>query len=490
MQTHLSVLIVSILLMNSSIHSQPVQLSTLEAAVEALDRDPAMKSANWGITVMQVRSGKVLMNHQGHKSLATASTMKIVSTATALAVLGPNHRFETFLEYSGQITAEGELNGNVYIRGSGDPSLGSDRFGESYEFETILAQWVEEIQALGVRKISGEIIGDASCYGSQLTPPKWPWEDMGNYYGAGAGGLNIHENKYRLDLKPGSRQGDKTSVVGTYPEQSSIRFQNEILTGKPGSGDNGYIYGSPYTHLRYLRGTIPPGKPVFSIKGSIPDPALYAAESLQKALGKAGIDCRRLASTVRLGADNSQTRTRISTHQSPRLQDIAYQTNQYSVNLYAEALALAAGAALNSKGNTSSALDAIESYWSRQGLSTSGMYLRDGSGLSPNNVLSPYQLTGLLQKVALSPYFEAFDASLPVAGRSGSLKRMMRGTAAEGNLRAKSGYISGVRGYAGYVEAPNGELLAFAMIANYYSCSASQMRQKLSRLMVRLAEAR
>lgn len=490
MRIRFSVLIISVLFVIVSLSAQTNRLSGLEAAVASLDRDPAMRSANWGISVINVRTGELLLNHHGHKSLATASTMKVVSSATALAKLGANYRFATRLEYSGQISSDGTLNGNLYIRGSGDPSLGSDRFGERYEMETVLAKWVADIQAKGIRQINGEIIGDASCYGSQLTPPKWPWEDMGNYYGAGAGGLNIHENMYRLDLKPGSRQGQATSVAGTYPEQRSIRFENEILTGRPGSGDNGYIYGSPYTHMRYLRGTIPPGKPIFSIKGSIPDPALYTAESLQAALRDAGIEVSRLPNTIRLGATNSGNCTPISTHQSPRLQDIVYQTNQHSINLYAEALALAAGAALGSKGSTASSLDAIESYWSNQGVATKGMYLRDGSGLSPNNVLSTYQLASLLRKVGQSTYFDVFDASLPVAGRSGSLKRMMRGTAAEGRLRAKSGYISGVRGYAGYVELASGELLAFAMIANYYSCSASQMRQKLATLMIRLSEGR
>lgn len=481
-------LLISFFLLCQPIAANSQSLSRLAAAVESLDRDPAMRSANWGITVINTRTGKTLLNHNGNKSLATASTMKIVSTATALATLGANHRFETALEYSGTISADGVLEGNLYIRGTGDPTLGSDRFTKEDGYQALLDTWTSAIRAKGIRQVNGDIIGDASYYGSQLTPPKWPWEDMGNYYGAGAGGLNIHENLYRLDLKPGTSQGRATQVVGTYPPQSSITFVNEILTGRPGSGDNGYIYGSPYTYTRYLRGTIPPGKPVFSIKGSIPDPELYAAESLASALLDAGIEVTGRASTIRLGASTARNCTGIHVLESPPLHEIVYETNQHSINLYAEALALASSVALGRAGNTASAVDAMESYWKDQGVSTKGMYLRDGSGLSPNNVLSTYQLASILNKASQTSWFSHLDASLPVAGRSGSLKRMMKGTAAEGRLRAKSGYISGVRGYAGYVDSPSGDLLAFAMIANYYSCSASQMRQKLSTLMIRLAE--
>ena len=483
-------LIVSLLSVFFKSWGQNARLPRLQAAVKSLDQDPAMKSANWGITVINPRTGEILLDHHGNKSLATASTMKVVSTASAMAALGPDYRFVTTLEYSGTISSSGTLQGNLYIRGSGDPTLGSERFGTSYELPAIMNAWIAALRAKGIRSITGDVIGDATCYGTQLTPPKWPWEDMGNYYGAGAGGLNVYENLYRLDLKPGAKQGDPTSVVGTDPPQASIRFLNEITTGRPGSGDNGYIYGSPYTYERYLRGTIPPGRPVFSIKGSIPDPALYTAQSVYNALKKAGISVRGRANTIRLGASVGRNRKTIATHQSPPLKEIANETNQKSVNLFAEALALAAGTKMGSKASTASALDAIESYWKGKGVSTQGMYLRDGSGLSPNNVLSTKQLATLLSKVYQSSYFDSFDQTLPVAGRSGSLKRMMRGTAAEGRLRAKSGYISGVRSYAGYVQTASGELLAFAMIANYYSGSSTQMRQKFSTLMIRLAEGK
>jgi D-alanyl-D-alanine carboxypeptidase/D-alanyl-D-alanine-endopeptidase (penicillin-binding protein 4) len=468
-------------------------LPELKKAVEILDKDLDMRSASWGISVIDLSNGHTVLMHQGDKSLITASTMKAVTTATALAVLGPDFRFRTYLEYDGSLE-NGVLRGNLYIRGEGDPSLGSHRFDEQHKLAQLMIAWAEVIQKAGIKQIQGRVVADASFLGSQLTPGNWNWEDMGNYYGAGASGLNIHENFYRLDFRSPATTGSQTEILRTVPSINGIEFVNEVRSGPKGSGDNAYIFGSPYTWLRYVRGTIPPGRSAFSIKGSIPDPPLYCARRFEEELIKCGITLSQPASSIRLenlqGRPHTAKRTLLHTHRSPSLADLVKETNMESLNLYAEALALRTAVARKQKGTTAEAAETMTDYWKAQGVATKGMRLRDGSGLSANNVVSTHQMAKILYLTSQTPHYSAFRSSLPLAGRSGSLRSMLRGTTAEGRLRAKSGYISGVRAYAGYVEAVNGKKYAFAMISNHYSCSAGQMRRKFEKLMVKLAEGK
>ena len=205
----------------STVHAQVAQL---QSAVNELDRDPDMRAASWSICVMDAQNSKLLLGHHMHKSLATASVMKVVTTATALSLLGANYQFETVLEHDGELTSAGILNGNLYIRGGGDPSLGSHRLENHLQLESLMGSWAKILQQRGIKAIRGRIIGDASCFDTQLTPEKWPWEDMGNYYGAGASGLNIHENFYSLDFRPGKTVGASTSVLRTQPFMSSLKL--------------------------------------------------------------------------------------------------------------------------------------------------------------------------------------------------------------------------------------------------------------------------
>ncbi|MEZ4771694.1 MAG: D-alanyl-D-alanine carboxypeptidase/D-alanyl-D-alanine-endopeptidase [Bacteroidia bacterium] len=473
--------------------SQVSTYAQLKTAINALDKENDMRTASWSICVMDASNGQILAEFDKDRNLATASTMKTITTATALSLLGPEYRFETVLQHDGKIDDQGVLQGNIYIKGSGDPSLGSDRFGENYDMPHVMNIWSQAIKAAGITSINGRIIGDASVFSSQLTPGEWPWEDMGNYYGAGAAGLNLNENYYRLDLKPGASVGSATEIIRTDPPMQ-ISFVNELTTGSAGSGDNAYIFGASYTDLRYIRGTIPAGSSVFSIKGSIPDPALFCATRFTEELNLCGVKVSGNPSTIRLekiiGNPVSASRKDIYTHTSPTLRDIIYQTNMYSINLYAEALGKKVAVEKGREGSAKEGAEAMEDYWRAQGVLTKGMFLRDGSGLSPNNVLSTFQLTSILCKMYKNRYFADFEASLPVAGKSGSLKSMLKGTVAENRLRAKSGFISGVRAYAGYAETLTGKVVAFTIIANHYDCSPGEMRRKMEVLMVKIVEGK
>ncbi|MEM7039968.1 MAG: D-alanyl-D-alanine carboxypeptidase/D-alanyl-D-alanine-endopeptidase, partial [Bacteroidota bacterium] len=279
------------------------------------------------------------------------------------------------------------------------------------------------------------------------------------------------------------------------PEMPDVDFVNEMGTGRRGSGDQGYIYGAPYTYLRYLRGTIPQGKSEFSIKGSIPDPALFTAQSLKRALEAESISVNGAHETLRRLklADKapSAARTVVYTHKSPKLKDIIYWLNKKSVNLYAEHLVKMIGHVQKKEGSNRAGTDAIAAYWRGQGVNVEGLHMKDGSGLSRYNGVTPRQLCKMLRVNAGKDYFETFYASLPIAGDAsdpGTLKRMCRNTSAANNVRAKSGYISRVRAYTGYVDTKSGKRLCFAMMSNNFTCKASEMRKIFEGLMVAMAD--
>ena len=461
--------------------------SRLQTTIQGINQDPDMASASWGFCVKDVRSGKLLASFQHNKSLVTASVMKAISTASALHILGPDYRYRTELGYEGTLSSKGILEGNILCKGSGDPTLGSDRFDQNLNANALIKKWGDLIQKTGIKVIKGDLIADVSIFGSQLTPDNWSWEDMGNYYGAGSHGINFHENLYFLDFRSDAQPGSPTQVLRTRPPVQGMTFTNEVLAGPRGSGDNAYIYGSPYSFHRYIRGTIPPGREVFTIKGSLPNPGIFLLERLRQYLAGCGI---QIHGDLRLEPipQRYPSFSPLDQHLSPPLREIAKETNFESINLFAETLVKSIAVQEGKKGNTEEGLDIISEFWKDRGIQTKGMILRDGSGLSPNNVLTPLQLTEILRLSYLSPIGKDFYASLPVAGQSGTVKGMLKGSKAQGKIHMKSGYISHVRSYAGFVESRTGRLLVFSMMSNNYTCSSGRMRRLLERLMLAMVE--
>ena len=174
-----------------------------------------------------------------------ASNLKLLTTAVALDMLGGDYQINTDLEYDGQINSKGELNGNLYIRGEGDPTLGSSEMEGVARYDSLFRIWVEQIKAKGIIKITGNIIGDDSYFDYMPLPGGWAWDDIGNYYAAGTSGLCINENLYYLYFKPADSVGEKAEVIRTEPQLANLSFINHMKTGKKGSGDNGYIYAAP-----------------------------------------------------------------------------------------------------------------------------------------------------------------------------------------------------------------------------------------------------
>lgn len=466
--------------------------SPLQRVINDFTADPALKHAGISISVIDAKTGKWVAGHRASQSLPPASSLKVLTTTTALAVLGDDYVFRTDLQYDGEIDSQGVLNGNLYLRGSGDPTLGSDQMEGAANLEDLMARLRLALQQRGIRRITGYIVADASCFGTEVNGPTWHWIDMGNYYGAGAWGLNIHENLYYLHFRQTAKVGDTPAIALIEPDMPELVFNNEVTSAGENTGDNAYIYGAPYTYERYVRGTIPAGRGTFDIKGSMPDPPLFAARYLDQQLRSVGIVCAKgpitLLELSRKGFKPVARQT-LYTHYAPPLPAIIKRTNIQSVNLYCEAMLRAVGLARQQEGSANAGIKTTVEFWRSQGVDTKGLFLEDGSGLSVHNGVPSLFLAQVLHKVYNNPrWYKVIDESLPVAGRSGGMKSLLKGTAAEGRLRAKTGTLDRVRSFTGYAPDRNGRLLAFCIIVSNYTCSGSEMRKKMESVMRAMCE--
>lgn len=469
-----------------------VAQNSIDRSIAKIVADPAMKHASISMTVMDVETGKTVSSHQPNLSIPPASSMKVITTATALAILGENHTFKTELQYDGSIS-NGVLQGDIYIKGFGDPTLGAELPKGNVQYKELMLQFVSAIKAAGIQKVEGRIIGDESYYDTASTPDSWQWNDIGNYYGAGVSGLNINANTYELNFRQNPSLGKAPKVERTVPELHHTLLVNEVTSASKGSGDNCYIYGAPYQNTRFLRGTIPVGTGIFKVKGSLPDPAFTAAALLLAALEKQGISTSKRATShfefIQNGGKRSTSRKVIYTHQSQSLFDIAKVTNEESINLYSEAMLKAIGKKKKNKGTTESGIEALVEFWEGRGVDMDGFYMEDGCGLSTRNGITSKHFAAILRKIKIdrSLGFDFKDA-LAIAGKTGTLKYMFKNTSSAGKIYGKTGSMNRIRSYTGYAVSKSGKLLSFSIIINNYHCSSSTARKKLEQWMRSLLE--
>lgn len=390
--------------------------SSIDLALGELITDPALKNASISFYVYDTDNNEEVVAHNADQSLVTASTMKVITTATALEFLGSWHRFETKLSYDGVIDTNCTLHGNLYIEGGGDPTLGSKYFDES----DFMLEWVDEISKLGIHHIDGKIVGDATYFSDEYVPSTWGWGDMGNYYGSGVSGLSIYDNTITFTFESGPNDNDSTYISCFEPYTPDIRVDNRVKAGNT-SKDEAYIYGGPYDPYRLIKGRIPKGVEGFDVRGAMHDPAYVAAFELETQLFKHGITTSSSASTVRIdrlnGFLDTAERQTILTHESPSVSKIVFWTNLISNNLFAEHLLKHIGVSRYHDGSVYSSTMAVQNYWSEKGVDMTGFSMNDGSGLSRANAVSARHLVEILAKMKSSKHFDSFYSSLPTCGK-------------------------------------------------------------------------
>lgn len=435
---------------------------------------PNLKHADISFLVKEISSGQVIMQHREEKVVIPASTMKVVTTATALELLSPDFRFETKLQYAGSIK-DSVLYGNIYILGGGDPTLGSQYMGE----KDFLDKWASAVKQLGIRRIDGAIVGDASAFSSEGVAPKWSWEDMGNYYSSGAYALSIYDNTYQIQLQSGAA-GTTPQIVSISPSGLDIKFNLQLLSANIGK-DSAYIYGAPFSHERFIYGAIPANRKNFVVKGDIPHPPLFAAQELEAKLKTAGISISQPAKAIFLPEGDRNT---FHTLYSPPLKDILKEINHRSNNHYAEHLFRSFSMRKNAPATIKNSVETTKLLWKKKHVDVSGLNMYDGCGLSLANAISAKFLVDLLiYEKSKSAHSDVFFASLPSAGQTGTISRLLKGTALEGRVQAKSGSVGGVQCYAGYISW-QGKQYAFAVLLNHFEGTRSKAVGEIEKLLL------
>jgi D-alanyl-D-alanine carboxypeptidase/D-alanyl-D-alanine-endopeptidase (penicillin-binding protein 4) len=463
-------------------------LTNFSDAVLELQNSELFRNGSLAVSIKSVKEGKNIFAINQERSLPSASILKLVSTATVLSVFGGDHRFSTFLEYDG-VVRQDTLFGNIYIRGTGDPSLGSDRFKNYPNASGMLNRWAMAVSKAGIKHIKGKVIADASYFDKQSVADSWIWADLGNYYGAGVQGLNFNENQYKVKFKPAGETGDPAGYLGTEPVIPYLSFQNEVTTGEKGSGDKTIIYSNPLGNSVLLTGTVPMGFTTYSVKGSIPDPSEYAAYALKENLavlliGVSEKDMQLTGESVSSGSP----RKVLDEFKSPPLRELCQQTNAWSINLYADAFLKQVGKRLVGSSAFDPSARAVTDYWISRKADLRGFFIKDGSGLSPSGAVTTQNITSILNAAHAETGFADFYKSIAVLGQTGTVRNLGKGTRAVGNVRAKSGSIEGTRAFSGYFTARSGALMSFAMIANRYQPGAARnVSEELVRLMTLMA---
>lgn len=460
------------------------------APVKWLLQAPYMRGASFSLVVKDVQEGRTVYSYDTDRLQSPASVLKTVATATALEILGEDYRYPTTLEYDG-ILENGTLEGNLYIKGSGDPSLGSSHFAPGQN--KFLSTWIAALQKAGIKHITGSVISDESVFDTEGVSIKWLREDMGNYYAPGSYGISIFDNMYKLSLQTGAA-GTRPVLKGTEPDIPFIRFKN-YLKAAPVSSDSAYIIGAPLDDVRYLYGVLPANREAYVLKGDIPDPALYLARYLTDQLQQKGIRVDGSPSCYRIEVEENRwkkgERKEIVTTYSPTLREIASICNHVSHNLYADALVKTVGLQYKPRRNEmissfGRGVQVVKEYWEKKGLDVFPLRMNDGSGLAPADKVSAGFMGELLVYMATeSAVSDAFIASLPQAGIEGSVRNFLKGSKLQGKAHLKSGGITGVRSYAGYI-TKDGKTYAVAVFSNNYSCPMSRMTRALEKLLLQL----
>lgn len=440
----------------------------------------ATKNASISALVIDSKSGDTIDVYQPELVLAPASCTKLIATATALDMLGSDYRIPTYLQTDGSVR-NGVLQGNLYITGMGDPTLGSKAVGNP----DFLKEWVSALQKQGIRKITGRIVADLSMFSpSDATQPAWLWGDLGNYYGPGIFALAYKDNSMRIHFRSGE-VGTTAEVDHLEPDYPGLVMANHVVCADI-NYDDAYCNGMAGSNERILTGRIPAGRGTFSIKGDIPNPGLLLAMDFTQALREAGIRVKGEATT------NDQrpltSRNTLYTHRSEPLSKIVERINIVSDNLYAEMLFRHIGLQRETPSTIGGSIRAEETYWSERGVDLSTAIINDGCGLSPANAISARQFVDLLTYMRKSKAWDAFYASLPVSGTSGTLSTFLRDCPLTGCVHAKSGSIAHVKSYSGYIKLPDGRNYTFSIIVNNANCGTRTLMDLMEKYLLAVCQ--
>ena len=424
----------------------------LDFTTLSMTMDPVLKNAQWGFVVYDPKSKKIISSYNENQPLVPASTTKLLTTETALSLLGSQFQWLTQLEYSGEIDENGVLNGNLYLVGSGDPSLGTSKAGAT-SYGMISMDFIAALAEKGIKKVNGDIIAQTAVFKlnkNPILPENIVWLEHGSYY------LPIGSTK---DIDPAK-------------EKIIVKQNNPFVQEKR------YFYVSPYIKKMVFAEEYLPAP--FTTK--LPDPPVSLANSFRASMLKNGISITGKV-VSKLVDPNPEKRMLITNYKSPDLNDIVYYTNQHSDNGLAEATLRMVGFQKLGDQTLESGKKTVVEHLTKIGFDTEGLNFMDGSGLSRAHRVTPISQVKFLSQIMNEKYFKNYFDSLPIAGQTGTLKRMFVYGNGNGQIFAKTGTLNKVKCLTGYLKTNSGKLLAFSLLVNNYSGSTDSVKRKMEMLL-------
>lgn len=448
------------------IYYEDTAVNQLRSELDDIFNNPSFSNAYWGVIIQSLETGEYFYRLNEYKSFIPASNMKLFTTAVGLIKLGPDFKYKTNLYTDGEIK-DGILYGNLFIRGTGDPTI-SGRFTGGDVIKTF-KDWADSLLKAGIKEIKGDIIGDDNYFDDQYMGTGWAWDDETYWYSAHISALSFNDNCVDLEILPGKKIGD-SALIKITPNTNYVKIKNFVITVHPDSSTQIDFFRAPGTNIINVFGKISLRSKPYKESISVHNPTLYTATVLKETLELKGIKINGNALDIddtNLNPDYESMKV-LASYESPPLSEIIKVINKRSQNFYAEQLFRTLGKIFGGEGSTQKSVEVVKNTLAQIGIPPEEISIYDGSGLSRLNLVTPFQILTLLNYMFKHEHFSYFYESLPIAGVDGTLETRMLKTKAQGNVRAKTGYVQYARALSGYVRTKDGELLAFVMMANNY----------------------
>ncbi|PFP28981.1 D-alanyl-D-alanine carboxypeptidase/D-alanyl-D-alanine-endopeptidase [Bacillus sp. AFS073361] len=428
---------------------------------QLINNELALKGAIAGVSIRSAEDGKIIYSHQGDVRLRPASNMKLLTAAAALHILGEDYTFTTEIYTDGALKKK-TLNGNLYLKGKGDPTLLKSDFD----------QIAVEIKKHGIKKINGNIVGDDTWYDGVRYSLDLPWSDETTHYGAQISALtasptqDFDAGSVKVVVQPATKKGDKP-IIKLTPKTNYLKIVNHAVTGAEEGKKNITVERVHAKNAITIKGTIPiKAKPEQDWIG-VWDPTKYAMSLLKQSLTEHGIQVTGKLKTGMV----PDTAKMFTTYHSIPLSELMVPFMKLSNNVHAEILMKEMGKVVKGKGSWENGLEVLNSELVKFGVNPKTLVLRDGSGVSHVNLIPANQLTQLLFAVQKEKWFSSYLQSLPVAGapgkmEGGTLRNRLKDPLVRGRVKAKTGTISTVSSISGYIKTKSGQTLIFSILLN------------------------
>ncbi len=458
----LIVLIFFYIICSENVWSTP-ENKKLKVGIDAILQKYKPKGTDVGISIFSISKDKYLYEYNPDRPLVVASNMKLFTTATALVYLGAGFEYKTEIFYRGDISVDGKLDGDIIIKGSGDPNI-SGRFFDG-NVTAVPTYWAGKVKEHGIQVINGDIIADDSIFDREFVHSSWPKEQLSKWYCAPVSGLSFNDNCIDIILKPNSKPGGLVSVR-TGPETSYVKIINECRTTTLKSKHYYTLYRKPFTNRINVKGNFwskaQPGKEWIAIN----NPPLYVATIFKEILEAKDVRIMGEARAIdQTDMDVRGRRHKLAATTSSLRQSITV-ANKRSQGFYSEQILKTLGAVMNNEGTFSGGLEVIADFITQLGIPEDHYHLDDGSGLSKKNKLTPEMFTRLLRYMYKHKNAGIFLKSLPISGTDGTLKKRLKEKPYKSRIRAKTGYVSGTSTLSGYVKTLDEEVIAFSILVN------------------------